>query len=103
MQQRRRFKQTESLPDRLKKWSTEVLRQANQLPPGPKRDELLRKRRQAETASHLDEWANSSGLQPAPDCLGNVRLFRILTARRPRTRMNGRRRRHIAPEKATCL
>jgi hypothetical protein len=64
MQCRRRFKQTESLPDRLKKWSTEVLRQANQLPPGSKRDELLKKVRQAETASHLDEWANSPGLQP---------------------------------------
>jgi hypothetical protein len=64
MQQRRRFKQTESLPDRLKKWSDGVLEKANQLPPGPERDELLKKVRHAETASHLEQWVNSPGLQP---------------------------------------
>jgi hypothetical protein len=32
--------------------------------PGPERDELLRKLRQAETAMHLEDWANSPGLQP---------------------------------------
>lgn len=34
------------------------------LKPGIEQDELLRKARRADTASHLDEWINSSGLQP---------------------------------------
>jgi hypothetical protein len=32
--------------------------------PGPERDELLKKLRQAETAMHMEDWANSRGLQP---------------------------------------
>jgi hypothetical protein len=64
MQQRRRFKQTQSLPDRLKKWSDEIRGKADQLPPGPERDELLEKLRQAEIASRLEQWAHSPGLQP---------------------------------------
>ncbi len=32
--------------------------------PGPDRDTLLKKVRQAETAMHLDDWVNSPGLQP---------------------------------------
>jgi hypothetical protein len=35
------------------------------MPPGPDRDELLKKLRQAETAMHLDDWANSPGLSPS--------------------------------------
>ena len=37
---------------------------AVQLPPGPEKDALLKKARQADTASKIDEWANSRGLQP---------------------------------------
>ena len=37
---------------------------AEQLPSGVVRDDLLKKARQADTASHLDEWINSPGLQP---------------------------------------
>jgi hypothetical protein len=33
------------------------------LPPGADRDQLLMKLRLAETAMHLDDWANSPGLQ----------------------------------------
>jgi hypothetical protein len=33
------------------------------MPPGPQRDELLKKVRRAVTAMHLDDWANSAGLQ----------------------------------------
>jgi len=29
----------------------------------PVKDELIRKARQADTASHIDEWINSPGLQ----------------------------------------
>ena len=62
--QRRRFKQNLSLQDRLTAWAEAVREQANQLPPGPDRDRLLAKASQADTAAHLDEWANSPGLQP---------------------------------------
>jgi hypothetical protein len=63
MPQRRRFRQTTSLHDRLEAWSKQVLERAEKLPPGPERDELLRKLSQAHTAAHVDDWANSPGLQ----------------------------------------
>ena len=62
--QRRRFKQTLTFPDRLKTFAEELKAKASELRPGPERDALLRRARQAETASHIDEWANSPGLQP---------------------------------------
>ena len=62
--QRRRFKQTLTFPDRLKTFAEELKAKAAELRPGPERDALLRKARQADTASHIDEWANSPGLQP---------------------------------------
>jgi len=63
MQKRRRFKQQLSLQDRLAMWAKDLREQAAALPPGPERDELLKKARQADTASHLEDWANSPGLQ----------------------------------------
>lgn len=60
---RRRFKQITSLQDRITDWAESVRERANRRP-GPQRDELLKKVRQAETAMHVEEWANSSGLQP---------------------------------------
>jgi len=38
--------------------------EADKLPPGETRDLLLRKARQADTATHVDDWLNSPGLQP---------------------------------------
>jgi hypothetical protein len=38
--------------------------EAWRMPPGPERDGLLRKARQMETASHMQEWLTSPGLQP---------------------------------------
>jgi hypothetical protein len=64
MQLRRRFKQNITLKDRLTTWANEVREQAASLPPGPERDALLKKASKADVASHLDEWANSPGLQP---------------------------------------
>lgn len=64
MQNRRRFKQQLTLQDRLAAWSKEVLEQASKTPPGPERDALLKKARQADVANHLDDWAKSPGLQP---------------------------------------
>ena len=62
--QRRQFKSTLTFPDRLKNFSDELKAKAAELRPGPERDALLKRVRQAETASHIDEWANSPGLQP---------------------------------------
>lgn len=64
MKRRRRFKQQVTLQDRIVEWAIGIREQANQMRPGPQRDELLRKLRQAETAMHLEDWANSPGLQP---------------------------------------
>jgi hypothetical protein len=37
--------------------------QVAKLEPGPQRDGLLKKIRQLETASHMNEWLSSPGLQ----------------------------------------
>lgn len=63
-QRRRRFKQQLSLEVRLSAWAKTVQQEAVKLPPGPQREAMIRKARQAETASHVNEWANSAGLQP---------------------------------------
>ena len=61
---RRRFKQSIAFKDRLATFAKDMRDKASQLKPGIERDDCLRKARQADTASHLDEWANSPGLQP---------------------------------------
>jgi len=61
---RRRFKQETTLQDRIIEWAKKVRAQAAELPPGPERDELLKKVRRTETAIHLEDFANSPGLQP---------------------------------------
>ena len=64
MSKRRRFKQQLTLQDRLSAWVKQVQEQASRLPPGPERDALLKKARQADMARHLNDWAKSPGLQP---------------------------------------
>jgi hypothetical protein len=64
MKRRRYLNQEVTLQDRIVEWAKEVRAQAAELPPGPDRDELLKKVRQAETAMHLADWANSPELQP---------------------------------------
>jgi hypothetical protein len=61
--QRRREKQTAPFEDRLSQMAQDCKEKAATLPPGPERDLLMRKARQAETASHLSEWAASPGLK----------------------------------------
>jgi hypothetical protein len=61
---RRRFKQTMSLKDRLTAFANEVRKKAEQLASGLERDATMKKARQADIAAHIDEWANSSDLQP---------------------------------------
>jgi len=61
---RRRFIQTQSLEERLSEEAKRLREQARLLPPGVKREALLRKARQAETGSHMSEWLRSPELQP---------------------------------------
>jgi hypothetical protein len=64
MTERRRFKQTASLSERLRIFADELRAKARLLHPGIEKDDLLRRARLADTTSHIDEWANSPGLQP---------------------------------------
>lgn len=61
--QRRRFKQIESLEDRLAEEAKCLREQAASLPMGFEREQTLRKARQAETGAHISEWLRSPGLQ----------------------------------------
>ncbi len=63
MTARRRFKQTESLEQRLANEAKRLRERAKLLEPGAVREALLRKARQTETASHINAWLNSTGLQ----------------------------------------
>ena len=62
--QRRRVKHQFTLQDRIVAWAKEVREEAALVPPGPDRAMLLKKVQQAETALHLEDWANSPGIQP---------------------------------------
>jgi hypothetical protein len=64
MDTRRRFKQTQSLEERLSEEAVKLRKEAQGTPPGIERDRLIRRARQAETASHMSEWLASPGLQP---------------------------------------
>jgi hypothetical protein len=50
--------------ERLASHARRLRDEAKQLQPGIERDELIRKARQAETASHLTAWLTSPGLAP---------------------------------------
>ena len=60
----RKSRNLQSFQVRLNTFSEDARKKALVLAPGPERDAALRKIRQAETALHLDKWANSPGLQP---------------------------------------
>jgi hypothetical protein len=72
MMLRRRFKQSlekrlselNSLEERLSEEAKRLREEAKLLPPGAKRDKLIRKARQADTGSHVSEWLRSPGLRP---------------------------------------
>ena len=61
--QRRRFKQTTSLDQRLIAEAQRLRKEAKSIPPGIERERLIRRARQAETALHLTEWLMSPGLR----------------------------------------
>jgi len=63
-QRRRRVKQTRSLEERMAEQAAKLKEQANRLPPGQEREELLKRARVAETGAHLSDWLTSPGFQP---------------------------------------
>jgi hypothetical protein len=60
---RRRFTQTVTLEQRLLDEAGRLRKQAEGTPQGIERERLLRRARQAETASHFNEWLSSKELQ----------------------------------------
>ncbi len=61
---KRRFLQTKSLKERLIDEAQNLRDAAKLLPFGPERGAAMRKARQTEAASHMDDWLNSPGLRP---------------------------------------
>ena len=61
---RRRFQQKQSLEQRLSEEAEKLRKEAQDVPPGVEREQLIRRARQAETASHMSEWLSSPGLHP---------------------------------------
>jgi hypothetical protein len=71
MGKRGRIKNEKTFEERLAEEARRFKEAADKLPHGTARDLLLRRARQAETASHINEWLRSPGLQ-APTSLGNL-------------------------------
>lgn len=61
--ERRHFKQTQSLRQRLADEAKRLREEARSLPPGRRREMLLRRVRQDETAIQIDAWISSPGLR----------------------------------------
>jgi hypothetical protein len=53
-----------SLEQKWREQAEAFKREADTLPYGKEREELLRMARQLETASHINEWVSSPGLSP---------------------------------------
>jgi hypothetical protein len=64
MRTRRSFDRQTTIRGPISKSTVSVHDRAVTMAPDRDRDEARRKLRQAETAMHLQEWANSPGLQP---------------------------------------
>jgi hypothetical protein len=62
MQRRRSIPHT--FEDRIAAEKAKLEAQVAKLKPGPQMDALRKKIRQLETASHMNEWLSSPGLQP---------------------------------------
>jgi hypothetical protein len=61
---RHRFKQVISLKERLVQQAQNLRRQAEEMPDGIQRADLLKKARQAEMTAHVDDWLSSPRLRP---------------------------------------
>jgi hypothetical protein len=64
MGSRLRFRQSSSLEERLAEEAKSLRELAKTLPPGPQREDLLRKARHDEIGAHIIEWLTSPGLRP---------------------------------------
>ena len=64
MSHRRRFKQTISFADRLTTFINAMTARVEITPPGPERDEMVKKVQAAQSAVEIDGWTNSRELQP---------------------------------------
>ena len=62
-QQRGRFRNTQTFEQRLAEEAARFKKAAEEAAPGMARELLLRRARQAEIASHLNEWLASPGLR----------------------------------------
>jgi hypothetical protein len=60
---RPRIKHALTFEERLAAEASRLKEAAKREPPGMSREALLRRARQAETASHISEWLRSPGLQ----------------------------------------
>ena len=63
MPKRYRIKHTATFEERLAEQAHDLREQAKAMPPGVEREALIRRARQAETASHMNEWLRSPGLK----------------------------------------
>ena len=61
---RRRVKHITSFEARLLQHAQQVREAAHLLPPGKKREMLLRQARASEMAVQIDQWISSPGLRP---------------------------------------
>jgi hypothetical protein len=64
IKQRRRVKHDKTFEERLAEEAERFREAAARLSPGTAQELLLRRARQAETASHINAWLKSPGLQP---------------------------------------
>ena len=62
--QTRHFKQTIPLELRLEEHAKRLREEAGNTPSEAERENLIRRARQAETASHINQWVSSKGLLP---------------------------------------
>jgi hypothetical protein len=62
MMERRRVKHETSFEERLAREAHRLRDEARALRPGSQYDDLMRRARQAEIASHLSQWLTSPGL-----------------------------------------
>ena len=63
-QPRRRFKQTKYLQQRPPESASYARREAEIIPAGPRKQQMAKKARVAETTGGIEEWISSPGLAP---------------------------------------
>jgi hypothetical protein len=63
MSERRRIKHTATFEQRLANEAERIKTEAKELPQGKEREDMMRKARQAETASQISAWLFLPGLQ----------------------------------------